>query len=194
MVRASKTMRLTGLNRLVKALVQSRYERGARISRASSSLFSSASSLSVRHSTVSHYSCCMVVAASPLTRRGRYLTAWWSIVASENGLIPPIRVELIREDPSLTYQASRTRAEMHETNALRGPPTPPQTTYASALTGASPGPGRQLITSMANIEKAIVSNLAAGRGRVNRVTFAKNSHGPAERHDRSVSTGPLQIT
>ena len=82
MVRASKTMRLTGLNRLVKALVQSRYERGARISRASSSLFSSASSLSVRHSTVSHYSCCMVVAASPLTRRGRYLTSWWSIVAS----------------------------------------------------------------------------------------------------------------
>ena len=75
-------MRLTGLNKFVKALVQSRYERGARISRASSSSFSSASSSSVRHSKVSHCSFCMMVVASPLTRGGRYLTAWWSIVAS----------------------------------------------------------------------------------------------------------------
>ena len=66
-------MRLTGLNIFVKALVQSRYERGERISRASSSSFSSASSLSVHHSKVSHCSCCMVVAASSLTRRGEVL-------------------------------------------------------------------------------------------------------------------------
>ena len=112
----------------------------------------------------------------------------------ENGLIPPIRVELICEDPSLTYEASRTRAKKPETNALRGPPTPPPTTYASALTGASPGPDRQLITSMANIKKAIVSNLAAGRGRAHRVTLVKESNGPAEKRGRSVSTGPLQIT
>ena len=106
----------------------------------------------------------------------------------ENGLIPPIRVELIREDSSLSCQASRTRAKKHEMNALRGPPTPPPTTYASAVTGASPGPDRQLITSMANIEKAIVSNLTAGRGRAQRVTFARDTHGSADKRGRSVST------
>ena len=57
----------------------------------------------------------------------------------ETGLIPHVRLELIREDPSLTYQASRTRAEKHETNALRAAPTPSPTTYASAVTGTSPG-------------------------------------------------------
>ena len=99
----------------------------------------------------------------------------------ENGLITPIRVELIREDPSLSYQASRTRAKKRETNALRGPPTPPPTTYASADTGASPGPDRQLTTSMANVEKAIVSNLTARRGRTQRVTFAKDTRGSADK-------------
>ena len=74
-----------------------------------------------------------------------YKHAWQtSLMATfENGLIPPVRVELLREDPSLSYQASRTRAKNHETNALRGPPTPPPTTYAFAVTGASPGPDRQ---------------------------------------------------
>ena len=96
-----------------------------------------------------------------------YKHAWQtSLMATfEAGLVPHIRLELIREDPSLTYQASRTRAKKHETNALRAAPTPHPTTYASAVTGTSPGPDRQLITSMANIEKAIVSKLTAARGR-----------------------------
>ena len=48
-----------------------------------------------------------------------YKHAWQtSLMASfEAGLVPHVRLERIREDPSLTYQASRTRAEKHETNA-----------------------------------------------------------------------------
>ena len=76
----------------------------------------------------------------------------------EAGLVPHVRLELIREDPYLTYQASHTRAKKHETNALRAAPTPSPTTCASAVAGTSPGSDRQLITSMANIEKAIVPN------------------------------------
>ena len=54
-----------------------------------------------------------------------YKHAWQtSLMATfEAGLVPHIRLELIREDPSLTYQASRTRAKKHETNALRAAPT-----------------------------------------------------------------------
>ena len=103
----------------------------------------------------------------------------------EAGLSPHIRLELIREDPSLTYQASRTRAKKHETNALRAAATPPPTTYASAVTGTSPGPDRQLITSMANIEKAIVSKLTAVRGRGKSVTFDTTSYGPSDKRGRS---------
>ena len=41
----------------------------------------------------------------------------------EGGLLPQIRVELIRGDQSM-YRASHTRAKKHESNVLRGP-TPP---------------------------------------------------------------------
>ena len=82
----------------------------------------------------------------------------------EAGLVPHVRLEHIREDPSLTYQASRTRAKKHETNALRAAPTPSPTTYASAVTGTSPGHNRQLIPSMAKLEKAIASKLTTALG------------------------------
>ena len=116
-----------------------------------------------------------------------YKHAWQtSLMASfEAGLIPHVRLELIREDPSLTYQASRTRAKKHETNALRAAPTPSPTTYASAVAGTSPGPDRQLITSMANIEKAIVSKLTAVSGRGKSVNFDSTSYGPSDKRGRS---------
>ena len=81
----------------------------------------------------------------------------------ESGLLPQIHVELISDDTSVSYRASHTRAKKHESNALRGqtPPFQTATTYASALTGTpagtTPAHDRQLITSMANIQKAIVS-------------------------------------
>ena len=124
-----------------------------------------------------------------------YKHAWQTclMATSESGLLPQIRVELIREDPSVSYRASHTRAKRHESNALRGPtpsfPTP--TTDASALTGTpagtNPAHDRQLITSMANIEKAIVSQLAATRGRRKSVTFDASSYRPQEKRGRSKS-------
>ena len=101
------------------------------------------------------------------------------------GQIPHVRLELSCEEPSLTHQASRSRAKKHETNALRAAPTPSPTTYASAVAGTSPGPNRQLITSMAKLEKAISSNLTAARGRERRVTFEPATYGSTDKRGRS---------
>ena len=61
-------MRLTGLNKSVNASTHSHQLRGALISIAPLSALSCASSLSVRHSNVSHCIWCIVLAASPLTK------------------------------------------------------------------------------------------------------------------------------
>ena len=45
----------------------------------------------------------------------------------------------------------------------------------------------QLITSMANIEKAIVSQLTAKRGRGKSVTFDPSSYGPPDKRGRSAT-------
>ena len=105
----------------------------------------------------------------------------------EARVVPHVRLELIREDSSLAYQPSRTRAKKHETNALRAAKTPFPTTYASAVTGTLPGSDRQLITSMVNIEKAIVSTLTAVRGRGENVTFEPIAYGPSDKRGRSPS-------
>ena len=73
-------MRFTGLNRFVKASTHSIQLRGALTS--ASLVFSCASFLSVRHSYVSHCTWCMVLAAPPVTKCARYLTAGWSITES----------------------------------------------------------------------------------------------------------------
>ena len=75
-------MRLTGLNKFVNASTHSRQLRGALILIAPLSALSCASFLSVRHSNVSHCIWCIVLAASPLTKCARCLTAWWSITES----------------------------------------------------------------------------------------------------------------
>ena len=56
-----------------------------------------------------------------------YKHAWQTplMATFEHGLIPPVRGELIREDPSLVYQASRIRAKTQETNALPFADPPP---------------------------------------------------------------------
>ena len=105
----------------------------------------------------------------------------------EAGLVPDVRLERFREDPSQTYQASRTRAKNHKNNALRATPTLSPTTYASAVTGTFPGPDRQLITLMANFGKAIVSKLTAVRGRGKSVTFESTAYGPSDERGRSPS-------
>ena len=65
------------------------------------------------------------------------------------------------------------------------PPRPSPTTYALAPTGTptgtTPAHDRQLITSMANTEKAIVCQLAATRGRRKSVTFDASFYGPQDK-------------
>ena len=107
----------------------------------------------------------------------------------EAGLIPHVRLKRIREDPSFTYEDSRTQSEKHETNFLRAAPTPSPITYASAVTGISPGSDRQLITSIANIEKAIVSKLTSVQGRGKSVTFESAAYGPHDKRGKSPSDG-----
>ena len=55
MVRTSETMRLTEMDRVVKASAQARYERGAYTSIESSSSFYSPTSLSVLRSNASRF-------------------------------------------------------------------------------------------------------------------------------------------
>ena len=105
----------------------------------------------------------------------------------EAGQIPRVRLELIREDPSLTYQAPHTRAKKHEANALRAAPTPSLTMNVSAVTGASPGPDRQLIATMSNIEKAIVPKLTAVQGRFKSMMFESSAYGLSDKRGRSPS-------
>ena len=123
-----------------------------------------------------------------------YKHAWQIslVVTFESGLISQIRVELIREDPSLSYQAPRTHAQKYEINALSGPsPLAPPPTYVSALTGSPPGMApahdRRLITPMANTEKTIVSQLTAERDRGKRVTFDPSSYGLSDKRGRSAA-------
>ena len=75
------------------------------------------------------------------------------------------------------------------------------TTYASALTGTpadtSAAHDRQLITSMANIENVIVSQLTATRGQRKSVTFEASSYGPSDKRGRSASRNqgrPRKVT
>ena len=113
----------------------------------------------------------------------------------EAGLAPHVRLIFCREEPFLTYQASRSRAKKHESNASRAALTPCPATYASTVTGTPPGPDRHLITSMANIKKAIVAKLTAVRGRGKIVTFESTAYGPSDKRGRSPSgdTGKSQI-
>ena len=54
------------------------------------------------------------------------------IASFENGLPPDVRVEMIREDASTSFMASKTRARKHEANKLRSPAHGPATTAAVA--------------------------------------------------------------
>lgn len=57
----------------------------------------------------------------------------------ENGLLPGIRLESIREDPPTTFQEARTRAKKHEANNLRGTsPSTPATTVSAVTTPENP--------------------------------------------------------
>ena len=42
----------------------------------------------------------------------------------ENGLLPGIRSESVREDPANSFQEARIRAKKYEANNLRGASTP----------------------------------------------------------------------
>ena len=115
-----------------------------------------------------------------------YKHAWQtSLMATfEAGLILNVRPELIREDPSPTYQASRTRAKKHETNASRATPTPAPTTHAMAVTDTSPWPDRQLITSMAKGDR-VQNDGGARPGQTRDVRV--NLYGPSDKRGRSTS-------
>ena len=91
----------------------------------------------------------------------------------------------MKTPPSRTKPHGLMPRNIRPTPYARPPPSP--TTYASAVTGTSPGPNRQLITSMAKLEKAIASNLTAARGRERSVTFEPATHGSSDKRGRSPS-------
>ena len=56
----------------------------------------------------------------------------------ENGLLPGIRLESVREDPPNSFQEARIRAKKHEANNLRGASTPTHPTVSAVAHSGSP--------------------------------------------------------
>ena len=56
----------------------------------------------------------------------------------ENGLLPSIRLESIREDPPNTFQEARIRAKKHEANNLRGVSSTAPSTVSSVAYPKTP--------------------------------------------------------
>ena len=122
-----------------------------------------------------------------------------SMIASfENGLPPHIRIEMIREDAAPSFQASRTRAKKHESNAIHGTATQHQST-TSAVHGRRPNQNPQLQATLADtvseVEalKKTVSSLQHSRGRAgnssgDRATGRDGAEKSARR-DRSLGRG-----
>lgn len=117
----------------------------------------------------------------------------WSVFTTasfENGLLPHLRLELIREDPAVSFQESRARAKKHEANNLRGvKPSPdpiPNPTPTAAQTSALSTP--QYDQKMALMETTIASLSSSmenlKRGRTNASTLRERSSTPARRQQK----------
>ena len=68
----------------------------------------------------------------------------------ENGLLPGIRLESVREDPPNSFQEARIRAKKHEANNLRGASTPTHPTV-SAVAHSGPPQLQNTVSSLSLI-------------------------------------------
>ena len=89
--------------------------------------------------------------------------------------------------PSRIKHLVRVQNNIKKQTPFRESSAPPPTTHVSAVTGASRTHNRQLITSMINIENAIVSKLAAVRGGWKSVVFHVTLYGLPAKRGRSAS-------
>lgn len=101
------------------------------------------------------------------------------IASFENGLPPDVRLDMIREDASQSFMASKARARKHEANKLRSATTTPVASVSAVAHNGQLQPdnneNRQRIEEL----EKIVSSLSRGR-------IAQSTNGGAKR-DRSRS-------
>ena len=75
----------------------------------------------------------------------------------ENGLLPAIRVEQIREDPAHSFASARGRARRHASNNLHGI----NVTNLSSVVSTPPARKTQLETQLDNVQATIASLIGA---------------------------------
>lgn len=110
----------------------------------------------------------------------------------ENNLTPPVRLECIREDPTISFHEARVRTKKHEANNLRGtPPTTPSAHASAVATHPPPQLRNTVAANAAEIEelRALVATLQnSGQREQNRGQSRGQGNGntPAS-HKRSYS-------
>ena len=103
------------------------------------------------------------------------------IASFENGLPPEIRVEMVREDASQTFMASKTRARKHEANRLR---SPSQTSKSVSALYDTHDP--QLISQTEHLESRLKVLERMLEDRTDRTVSSASDRG------RSASRGPAK--
>ena len=79
------------------------------------------------------------------------------IAVFENGLLPAIRLEQIREDPAHSFASARDRARKHASNNLHGV----NVTNLSSVVSTPPALKTQLETQLDNVQATIASLIEA---------------------------------
>ena len=79
------------------------------------------------------------------------------IAVFENGLLPAIRLEQIREDPAHSFASARDRARKHASNNLHGV----NVSNLSSIASTSPALKTQLETRLDNVQATIASIIDA---------------------------------
>lgn len=100
----------------------------------------------------------------------------------ENGLLPGIRLESIREDPPNTFQEARIRAKKHEANNLRGAASSTPTTV-SAVTRPAPPQLTNKVNSHAATIKSLQEELSTLKDEMKQYESraSSNTHGNSKR-------------
>ena len=114
------------------------------------------------------------------------------IAVFENGLLPAIRLEQIREDPANSFASARDRARKHASNNLHGV----NVTNLSSVLSTTPSLKNQLATRLDNVQASIDSLVEAptpprkqkcGRSKSERQATQGRRDNSASRRERSSS-------
>ena len=102
----------------------------------------------------------------------------------ENGLLPGIRLESVREDPPNSFQEAHIRAKKHEANNLRGASTPTHPTV-SAVAHSGPPQLQNTVSSNTATIKDLRAEISKLRSEVKQPTNRATSQGGQTKRART---------